>query len=134
MPRPVIAFTVLGLLVVGCGDASSREIRLPRAPYLGLACRGPVSPCARIGLAVWLPRSARSVSAVVHGHSCTLRTGSGTGAYRRGLFWQGFFADRRAEHLAADWPHLLAVRLRVVATDGTVLLARGSAPVSSGYG
>jgi hypothetical protein len=129
MLRAIFAVTCVSLLA-GCG-VTPQLVQLTRAPYLGLAC---IPPCNRVGLALWLPRPARSVNATVDGHAVRLRTGPGTGAYRARFFWQGFFRDRRAQEFVAHWPHVLIIHLHVVATDGSVLVADATAPVSGGYG
>jgi hypothetical protein len=108
---------------------------LPRGPYLGLRCYDPsVLRCGRVGLAVWLARPARNVTAVVDGHEVVLRTrAGGTGSYRRGLFWQGIFADSSAQR-TADASGSAIVRLRVTEKDGSVANATSTVRVSEGYG
>src|SRR5437879_1149313 len=90
MIRATVACAAVVAFLVGCGG-SVHALRLPRDPYLGLRCHNPkVLRCGRVGLAVWLARPARNVTAVVDGHDVVLRTRTGgTGSYRRGLFWQG---------------------------------------------
>ena len=131
--KRVVLVLLLGSLVVRCGGRASENGVLPREPHLGLACRG-ASPCHRIGLAVWLAREAQSVRATVDRHAVKLRTGLGAGAYRRGLFWRGFFTDSRAQRFADEYPHDLSIEIRAVEMDGGVHVAQTSAPVSGGYG
>lgn len=121
---------------VGPVPAATSPLRLPRVPYLGLACPSGAAyhPCERMGLAVWLRRPARSVTAVVHGHAVRLATAAGgTGSYRRSLFWQGFFSDPYVADLASGGGTLL-VRIRVLTPGGSVLTGRAIVYVSAGYG
>jgi hypothetical protein len=125
-------------LLVGC-DGSGHALRLPRDPYLGLRCYNPkVLRCDRVGLAVWLARPARNVTAVVDGHDVVLRTrAGGTGSYRRGLFWEGVFADPGAQRIADAFGSAagsVTVRLRVVANDGSIDNTNSTVPLSEGYG
>ena len=131
-------FVVAALLVLvsgGCGHhAPPKSIELPDEPYLGLACHDSTYPCHRLGLAVWLRRPATHVTATVDGQSVNLGTRPGRGPYRRGLFWQGFFGDRHAERYCSEYPHRLAVRIRISALDRSELVASGAPSVSCGYG
>jgi hypothetical protein len=125
---------VIGLLA-GVARAQSLLLQLPRTPYLGLACdNGAVLHCERVGLAVWLEKPARSVTARLDGHSVTLGTrAGGSPAYARGLFWQGFFRDPHAQALA-DASRSIPVRVRVTMQTGEVRIARALVYVSEGYG
>jgi hypothetical protein len=126
----VASFTLL----VACGGTPPRTVSLPREPFLGLRCPAETYPCRRIGLAVWVAHPAESVRARVDGHSVTLQTGPGSGAYADRLFWQGTFRDRRAEELADDFPQRLHVELSVFTPDGRHLEAQADPVVSAGYG
>jgi hypothetical protein len=67
-----------------------------------------------------------------------LRThAGGTGSYRRGLFWEGVFADPGAQRIADAFGSAsdsVTVRLRVVADDGSIGDANSTVPLSEGYG
>jgi hypothetical protein len=134
MIRTAVAGVALVVFLVGCGG-SGHALRLPRDPYLGLRCCNPkVLRCGRVGLAVWLARPARNVTAIVDGHDVVLRTrAGGTGSYRRGLFWQDIFADPSAQRIA-DASGSVIVRVRVTEDDGSVGNASSIVRVSEGYG
>ena len=107
-------------------------------PFVGLRCYNPkVLRCGRVGLAVWLAQPAREVTAIVDGHYVVLRThAGGTGSYRRGLFWEGIFADPTAQRIADAFGSAsgsVPVRLRVVANDGSSGNANSTVPLSEGY-
>src|SRR5712672_1979673 len=101
MVRATVAGVAVAAFLLGCGG-SAHALRLPRDPYLGLRCHNPkVLQCDRVGLAVWLAKPAGNVIATVDGHNVVLRTrAGGTGSYRRGLFWEGIFADPSAQRIA----------------------------------
>ena len=122
------------VFLVGCGG-SGHALRLPRDPFVGLSCYNPkVLRCGRVGLAVWLTQPARDVTAIVDRHEVVLRThAGGTGSYRRGLFWEGIFADPSAQRIA-DASGSVSVRLRVTESDGSVGNANSTVRVSEGYG
>jgi hypothetical protein len=73
------------------------------------------------------------VTAVVDGVNVRLRTRSGTGSYRRRLFWQGFFLDPRAQRLA-DASRSIPIRVSVTKFDGSVSSGTPTVYVSEGYG
>jgi hypothetical protein len=138
MIRATFAGAAVVAFLVGC-DGSGQALRLPRDPYLGLKCHNPkVLRCGRVGVAVWLARPARSVTAVVHGHEVVLRTHEGgTGSYRRGLFWEGVFADPSAQRTAdasGSASGSVTVSLRVVANDGSIDNTNSTVQLSEGYG
>jgi hypothetical protein len=138
MIRASLAGVAVGAFLVGCGG-SGHALRLPRDPYLGLRCYNPkVLRCGRVGLAVWLARPARTVAAVVDGHEVVLHTHArGTGSYRRGLFWEGIFADPGAQRIADAFGSAsgsVTVRVRVVENNGSVVNANSTVPLSEGYG
>jgi len=138
MIRATVAGIAVAASLVGCGG-SVHALRLPRDPYLGLRCYNPeVLRCGRVGLAVWLARPVRNVTAVVDGHDVVLRTrAGGTGSYRRGLFWQGIFADSSAQQVADAFGSAsgsVTVRLRVVENDGSIGHTNSTVPLSEGYG
>jgi hypothetical protein len=138
MFRTTVAGAAVVAFLVGC-DGSGHALQLPRDPYLGLRCHNPkVLRCGRVGLAVWLARPARSVTAVVHGHEVVLRThASGTGSYRQGLFWEGIFADPNAQRIADAFGSAsgsVTVRLRVAENDGSIGNTNSTVPLSEGYG
>jgi hypothetical protein len=134
MIRATVAGAAVVAFLVGC-DGSGQALQLPRDPYLGLRCYKPNVPrCGRVGLAVWIARPARNVTATVDGHDVVLRTrAGGTGSYRRGLFWEGIFADPSAQRIA-DASGSVTVRLRVRENDGSVGSANSTVRVSEGYG
>jgi len=57
----------------------------------------------------------------------------GAGSYRRGLFWEGIFADSSAQRIA-DAFGSVSVRLRVAENDGSIGNANSTVRVSEGYG
>jgi hypothetical protein len=138
MIRATVVGVAVAAFLAGCGG-SVHALRLPRDPYLGLRCYNPkVVRCGRVGLAVWLARPARNVTAVVDGHDVVLRTRSGgTRSYRRGLFWEGIFADPSAQRIADAFGSVsgsVPVHLRVVENDGSIGNANSTVPLSEGYG
>jgi hypothetical protein len=132
--RAVFGGVAVVCLLVGCGG-SQHALRLPRDPYLGLACgNAALLRCGRVALAVWLSQPASKVTAVVDGHGVRLGTRpGGTGSYRRGLFWQGFFPDPGAQRLA-DASRSIPISVRVTMLDGSILAAKPTVYVSEGYG
>jgi hypothetical protein len=61
-----------GALPPLAGDVAPESV-LAREPYMGVRCPGPgVIECDRVGLAVWLKRPARSVSATIAGRPLRL--------------------------------------------------------------
>jgi hypothetical protein len=94
--------------------------------------------CGRVGLAVWLARPARGVTAIVDRHDVVLHTrAGGTGSYRRGLYWEGIFADPSAQRIADAYGSAfcsVSVRLRVAENDGSIGNANSTVPLSEGYG
>jgi hypothetical protein len=135
MTRLAVTAAVAVGFVGGCAHgAEPRPTEVSGRPVLALDCHGPKYPCHRLYVAVWLDAPARTVRATLDGHSVTLRTGRGTGAYRRQLFWQGSFNDPDAERFCAEFPHSLAVAIGIAAEDGSPLIAETSAPVSCGHG
>ena len=72
------------------------------------------------------------------GHDVVLHTrAGGTGSYRRGLFWEGVFADPGAQRIAdADGSAAgsVSVHLRVAENDGSIGNANSTVPLSEGYG
>ena len=134
MIRTLVASVAVVVFLVGC-DRSGQVLRLPRDPFVGLRCSNPkVLRCARVGLAVWVARPARNVTGIIDGHDVVLRTrAGGTGSYRRGLFWQGIFADPSAQRIA-DASGSVIVHLQVTENDGSVIKTNSSVRVSEGYG
>lgn len=131
-----LAAVAVAALALGAGiqDASGRR-QLPRTPYMGLHCDSvQLRPCEQVGLAVWVPHPARSVSARLDGQLLRLHTrAGGSGAYRKGMFWQVFFRDRHAQAWA-DASRSITVRVTVVEADGSHHTARALVYVSEGYG
>ena len=138
MVRATVAGMAVAAFLLGCGG-SVHALRLPRDPYLGLRCHNPkVLRCDRVGLAVWLAKPAGNVTATVDGHDVVLRTrAGGRGSYRRGLFWEGIFADLSAQRIAdasGSASGSVTVRLRVVENAGSIGNANSTVPLSEGYG
>jgi hypothetical protein len=138
MIRTTVAGMAVVVFLVGCGG-SGHALRLPRDPFVGLRCYNPkVLRCGRVGLAVWLKQPARDVTAIVDGHDVVLHTrAGGTGPYRRGLFWEGTFADPNAQRIADAFGSAagsVAVRLLVAENDGSIGNANSTVPLSEGYG
>jgi hypothetical protein len=117
------------------GDDRVLPLELPRDPYLGLRCVD-VAPCDRIGIAVWVGRPMKSVSANIRGHSVVLHrtTRNGTGEYRRGLFWEGVFRDHEAARTAGDMSTRRRVEVHAVGRDGKQRSLYVNVWVSLGYG
>jgi hypothetical protein len=137
MIRTTVALAAV-VFLVGCGG-SGHALPLPRDPYLGLRCHNPkVLRCRRVGLAVWLAQPARDVTAVVDGHDVMLHPrAGGTGPYRRGLFWEGSFADPSAQRIADAFGSAsgsVSVRLREAENDGSISKTNSAVPLSEGYG
>ncbi len=134
MIRSTVPGVSVVVFLVGCGG-SGHALRLPRDPYVGLRCYKPNAlRCGRVGLAVWVAQPARNVTAIVDRHYVVLGTrAGGTGAYPRGLFWEGIFADPSAQRIA-DASGSVSVRLRVTENDGSVGNANSTVRVSEGYG
>ena len=130
----VLLLIALASALISAPASAQVGTPLARDPQLGLACRDLAYPCSRLGVAVWVRHRAKLVTVRVDGYSVALRTVAGRGAYARGLFWQGFFNDPRAETYADAYPHLLSIKVRLVTVDGTPRVARARVPVSSGYG
>ncbi|HTE85348.1 MAG TPA: hypothetical protein VK821_11490 [Dehalococcoidia bacterium] len=138
MIRTTVAGMAGVVFLVGCGG-SGHALRLSREPSVGLRCYNPkVLRCGRVGLAVWLEQPARDVTAIVDGHDVVLRTrAGGAGPYRRGLFWEGIFADPNAQRIADAFGSAsgsVSVRLRVAENDGSIGDANSTVPLSEGYG
>jgi hypothetical protein len=138
MIRSIVAAMAVVAFLVGCGG-SAHALRLPRDPFVGLRCHSPkVLRCGRVGLAVWLAQPARDVTAIVDGHDVVLHTRArGTGPYRRGLYWEGLFADPNAQRIADAFgsaPGSVIVRLRVAEKDGSIGNTNSTVPLSEGYG
>jgi hypothetical protein len=138
MIRTLVAGMSVVVFFVGC-SGSSHALRLPRGPYLGLRCHNPkVLRCGRVGLAVWLAQPARDVTAIVDGHDVVLHThAGGSRPYRRGLFWEGIFADPNAQRIADAYGSAsgsVTVRLRVAENDGSIGNTNTTVPLSEGYG
>lgn len=135
-PIHLVTWLTVATLTLGAsGPGAASHWRLPRAPYIGPHCdNAQIRHCQRVGLAVWVPRPERSVSARLEGHLLRLHTrGRGTGSYRKGMFWQIFFRDSHAQAWA-DASRSTPVSLIVVARDGTSHTARPLVYVSEGYG
>jgi hypothetical protein len=127
---------VAAALALGVGTtAAAGRWKLPRTPYMGLHCdNAQIRHCEQVGLAVWVARPARSVSARLDGKQLRLRThAGGSGTYRKGMFWQLFFHDSHAQAWA-DASRSIPVRVTVVTKDGTTHAARPLVYVSEGYG
>lgn len=83
---------------------------------------------------MWLSSPAKRVEALVGGCHVTLTTSpGGSGAYRRGLFWQGFFRAPKIAALAGSYGTTV-VRIHAITRTGNVLDAKVTVPVSQGYG
>jgi hypothetical protein len=83
-----VGTVALGVLSIALGTraAAAPTHLLTRTPYLGVACPVPDSiGCDRVGLAVWLTRPARSVSALIGGRRFALDDDHWSGPARHGL-------------------------------------------------
>jgi hypothetical protein len=131
----VVARAVVILAAVSTGIAAgSGTHSVPPAPsdvYLGVACHTSDTNCGRVGVAVWLPRTADVVTARVLGSAVWLTTThSGSGRYGFRRYWTGFhrFPARRVH------PGSLArVRITVVLGGRSRAYVR-STYLSAGWG
>lgn len=130
---PLMLF--LALVLVGCGHRDRQALHLQRLPYVGLACKeSQPHPCDRVGLAVWVPRRAASVSADLHGQKLALVTRpGGSGEYAAGRFWRVFFSDPYVATLA-DASRRVRVRIAAVFASRESRATSVSVLVSQGYG
>ena len=138
MIRATVAGVAVVVFLVGCGG-SSHALRLPRDPFVGLRCYNPrMLRCSRVGLAVWLAQPAIGVTAIVDGHDVALHArAGGTGSYRRGLFWEGTFADPNAQRIADAFGSAsgsVSARLQVTENNGSIGNANSTVPLSEGCG
>ena len=127
---------VVLVLLLGAGSAgAAARWQLPRTPYMGLHCDNvAMRHCKQVGLAVWVAKPARSVTASLDGKSLRLYTRTGASpAYRKEMFWQVFFHDAHAQAWA-DASRSIPVRVTVVARDGSTHSVRPLVYVSEGYG
>jgi hypothetical protein len=127
---------VCSLALTACAGRDERTLplKLPRDPYLGLRCVKAV-PCDRIGIAVWVGRPMKSVSANIRGHSVVLhRTFQNGGGDRRVLFWEGVFRDHEAARTAGDMSTRRRVEVHAVGRDGKQRSRYVNVWVSLGYG
>jgi hypothetical protein len=125
--RTAALAVALGAAFAG-GAVAAPQPWLPRAPYVGLHCPGPIYPCRNVGIAVWLSRPVRSVEARLDGHTVTLTTQPS----RRGLFWQGFL-DPHAQALA-DAVQSIPATIGITTRRGAMRTFRTIVYVSEGYG
>ncbi len=148
---------VVALAVAGCGGGATsahRTLALAKSPYVGIACGvgnsiRSATACDRVGLAVWLKRPARNVSATIAGHPVKLaRVASGT---QPPAYWDGYLHPaglrngalglprRGSVHRRPDiWYGVPAVHAQVRITarfaDGTSATTRRTVRLQPGYG
>jgi hypothetical protein len=119
---------------------------LARSPYMGIAvCHPSSSTCYRVGLAVWLKRPARSVTAMSSGVSVSLnrtdRSGIQMISFVRRREFIGFFepagivprASLRTPDASPRSP-IAAVTLTINTGHGQTLITRLRVPVQAGWG
>jgi hypothetical protein len=135
MSRLVVFAAVLVLPTCAGSGERPLPLNLPQDPYMGLKCTT-APPCDRIGIAIWVGRPMKSVSANVRGHSIALHRSSrnGIGLYRSGRFWEGVFRDDAAAHSAGDLTTRRRVEVLAVGRDGKLRRRVAEIPVSLGYG
>ena len=153
---------VVAAIASGCAGEERREARAPatahlefqrgpngreRGPYMGVSCKVPNSiACDRVGLAVWLPRRAKAVTAWFNGRRrLELQTGRYVGGH--GTVWEGFL--RPAGLSRGEWGRLdlrpggrwigegpagAIVRLTARYADGTSVSRRMLVPLMPGWG
>ena len=137
----LLAVMCSGCLANGDGSHDTAEPQLPseprlafaRPPFLGVACRSENESCGRVGIAVWLPKRARAVSAMLLGQKVRLFTPrpaiSGKEGFRR--FWEGYahVAPSRVKPGAT-----LPLKVDVQWKDGSRSSASRSVWLSAGWG
>jgi hypothetical protein len=68
-----------------------RPLVLPLEPYLGVSCPGPNRiGCDTVGLAVWLAKPCRRLTAMVAGRSVSMAARRGYAGGPRGTYFEGF--------------------------------------------
>jgi len=118
---------------------------LRRTPYLGVACPQAHSiACDRVGLAVWLKRSAASVAAKINGQSLRLRAGRLDGrrpTYTGYLQPAGLLhgplevtPDRSPYFWQGSHPKDARVLLQIRRSDGSMDTASLTVPLRAGWG
>jgi hypothetical protein len=124
-----LAAATNGIAVATSGRHSSPPS--PSDVYLGVACHTAGANCDRVGVAVWLPRSADHVTACLLGAGATLATrhaGSGRFGFRR--YWTGF---RRVPPRRVHPGALAPVRI-IVTLGGMSRASVRSVYLSAGWG
>jgi hypothetical protein len=126
--RPATALLAVGICA-GCGSSHAAPLPLQvRNAYLGLHCRS-ASPCARLGIAVWLKQPESRVTITIHGRRVVLAT-----HYGRRRDWIGFVHDPVAERLAGEMNRNVRLTVEATGRDGTIHRATVRSPVSPGWG
>lgn len=132
-------------------DASTRltargQRFLRRAPFLGVACSKANSiACDRVGLAVWLKRSAAQVTATINGRPLRLHAG-GLGG-RGPTYWEGYLQpagmlrgplkvtpDRGRYFWQGRHPKDARVVIAIYRPDSSTDRASLSVPLRAGWG
>jgi hypothetical protein len=154
----VLVAAGVGYIAAGPGRDAAEPAGGPRAvapgtalaqtPYMAVSCAEPNGvACDRIGLAVWLRRPARSVTAVVAGRRFALDDPGWSGPRRAGrrAMFAGFLQpagivdrlgarpDRSGRWLGARTP-ISTVRLRIDFGPGDVAVTRVDVPLMAGWG
>lgn len=125
--------------------AAAREV-LRRPPYMGVACPTPNSiACDRIGLAVWLDKPARRVTANIAGRHLRLRAGGFGG--QGPTYWEGYLqpaglldgplkitADRGNDYWIGQHPLHAAVALTIKGQDRSLHHLLLSLSLAPGWG
>jgi hypothetical protein len=122
------------------------ETVLAREPYMRVACpRASATRCDRVGLAVWLKRPAREVSAMIAGRPLRLASPAGIGPSGDGVMYTGYLEPagiRSRLHVTPSsgeryWgiePPSPGVMLRITELDGSVDRTRLQVWLMAGQG
>jgi hypothetical protein len=127
----LVVLAAAGTTGIAAGSGARSAPPEPSDVYVGVACHPSGTSCGRVGVAVWLPRTADLVTARLLGSAVRLTTThSGSGRYGFRRYWTGF---RRVPARRVHPGGLVHVRVTVVL--GGMLRAYGrSAYLSAGWG
>jgi hypothetical protein len=120
----VVVLALAGLL-------AALSLGLSQEPMIGVACPGPnVTTCGRVGIAIWLTRPARGVTAELAGARVRLHAGGFGG--QGPTYWEGYARISQARlRLPVRWYGAkpvrvlnvqLSIRYRMRVASGTVRL------------
>jgi hypothetical protein len=127
-----VATIVSMLVLTDCASGSSALAPRPSGIDLGVACSvGGQTNCGRVGIAVWLPRVADSVTAQAFAQTVRLSSPhSGSGRYGHRRYWTGF-----GKVVPTKLHPGVRVRVRITTTMGnTSSTTSRKAFLSAGWG